>query len=54
MAEHRRFFGLLCAHEWEEHRQSAITRSSNDECVGVMFVLRCKHCGDLKSVRVQV
>jgi hypothetical protein len=54
MAEHRRFFGLLCAHQWEVAEQSAIQRSRNNETVGMIYVLRCKHCGDVAQREVRV
>jgi hypothetical protein len=50
----RRFFGLLCAHKWEIATQSNILRSRSQECAGLLVVLRCEHCGDLKQKRIQV
>ena len=42
----RRFFGLLCAHHWEEwgSLQLNYTNGTRKE----RLVLKCKHCGDMK------
>lgn len=54
MADHRRFFGLLCAHEWKIADQSVILRASNKDAVGMIYALRCEHCGDVRQRVVRV
>lgn len=42
----RRFFGLLCAHHWEEWGTLQLEyRNGNRR---ERLVLKCKHCGDMK------
>lgn len=44
----RRFFGLLCAHEWE--RIGMREREWESGRTETRPWLRCKHCGDEKVV----
>jgi hypothetical protein len=44
----RRFFGLLCAHEWEVVDRYEVVGCQSGRQAGIRVELRCKHCGDLK------
>lgn len=45
----RRFFGLLCAHEW--FHSGTLEREWVSGRTQSLPVLTCKHCGDMKTVR---
>lgn len=49
MIKPRRFFGLLCAHEWDYWGDLEQTFVSGT--IKQYLVLRCKHCGDVKYPR---
>lgn len=46
-----------CDHKWEIKDESEITRTYSDlsqKMIGNLYVLKCKHCGDIKSRKVVV
>lgn len=43
----RRFFGLFCAHQWEEIDRYKKVGAESGRWAGVIIELRCKHCGDV-------
>lgn len=48
----RRFFGLLCAHEWEATDRFALIGATSGRNAGQLVMLRCKHCGDFTWRRI--
>lgn len=64
MERPRRFFGLLCAHKWQEVRRATIRqrlfrpsepeRTVCEQETGVAVELRCEHCGDVKWRKVEL
>jgi hypothetical protein len=43
----RRFFGLLCAHQWS--LWGAIHQTYESGATRTIPTLRCDHCGDVKK-----
>jgi hypothetical protein len=43
----RRFFGLLCAHKWEQI--GTLKRHIPNDTLVIGVVLRCEHCGDVRG-----
>jgi hypothetical protein len=46
----RRFFGLLCAHQWEHWgtlKRDFMCYGTNKESM----ILKCQHCGDIKYTK---
>lgn len=48
-----RLFSFLltgCWHHWEIHKETELIRRSGNDVVarGQRYILRCKHCGDIK------
>lgn len=53
----RRFFGLLCAHKWEDTDRTIVRsyrHTSPDEkhVVASRAVCRCVHCGQIRSFKI--
>lgn len=48
----KKFWELFrrCDHYWEHYH--SIDLKQNGKYFGFVYVLRCKHCGDLKEKRV--
>lgn len=46
----RKLLGL-CIHRWEIIERHHLMESSDSLPHGVVFVLQCSHCGDIKKVR---
>lgn len=43
---------LFCRHQWEVRDQYNI--NSHGTRIGTLYVLQCKHCGDIKQKRVSI
>lgn len=44
-------FGKRCDHVWETSQQFDMSLKSNGAIIGKIYILKCKHCGDLKEQR---
>lgn len=42
---------MFCAHEWVEIQRATLNYRHGGEIAGMVFVLRCKHCGEITSRR---
>lgn len=42
----RRFFGLLCAHKWEDTDRTIV------RTYGSTAICRCVHCGKIRSFEI--
>lgn len=49
----KRLFGLFCRHEWETIQQTPVVEKAGDTPWAFLFILKCKHCGDIKSKRIK-
>ena len=47
----RRLLGL-CPHEWETFAQADVCRVGCDTPWALMYMLRCKKCGDVKGRKI--
>lgn len=41
-----------CAHQWEVYERWNILYRNNNDIAGVRYVMRCKHCGDIRQCDV--
>jgi hypothetical protein len=51
----RLIFGKpLCVHKWKIIREANMTPRGPETCViGMVYVLQCEHCGDIKDKTIQ-
>ena len=47
-------FAPPCPHLWAEHSERNICNSLSGKVTGIVNILRCKRCGDLKEFRTSV
>ena len=48
-----RWLGLFCRHEWEIMQRSNVVEKDGATPWAFLYILKCKHCGDIKSKRIK-
>ncbi len=43
-----------CAHQWEVYERFDLLFRDNNDQHGVLYALRCKHCGDIRKREVRL